>query len=65
MIPQLDSGSLIMPTYHYASEEDGRAAIEQAHETAPVITTDDELYDARARGIAHKLSAGWIDPSMR
>ncbi|MBP2055016.1 hypothetical protein J2Z21_008028 [Streptomyces griseochromogenes] len=65
MIARLDSGSLVMPSYHYATEEEGREALTRAYETAPTITTDAELYAAREQGIPHKLPASWIDPSMR
>lgn len=65
MIPRLHSGGLVMPSYHFASEEEGREALTQAYETAPTITTDEELHEARRQGIPHKLSPGWIDPSRR
>ncbi|MCX4666403.1 hypothetical protein OG453_06940 [Streptomyces sp. NBC_01381] len=65
VIPRLDSGNLVMPSYHFTSEEEGRQAITQAYESAPTITTDAELYEAREQGIPHKLPAEWIDPSRR
>lgn len=67
MIPEWDASreTLIMPSYHFETEEIGRHAIETAYINAVTIKTDDELYDARKRGIAHKLPIGWIDPSRR
>lgn len=65
MIAEIDAGSLVMPTFHFVSEDEGREAFARADETAPVITTDAELYAAREQGIPHKLSADWVDPSMR
>lgn len=56
---------LVMPTYHYATEADGIAAIEKALRDAPVVTTDDELYAYREQSIAYKLNKGWIDPTRR
>ncbi|MFF4869871.1 hypothetical protein [Streptomyces sp. NPDC000961] len=65
MYAQLEGASLVLPTYHFASEEDGRTQIQRAYDEAPTITTDAELYDARARGVAYKLNGNWIDPSRR
>lgn len=65
MIADIDCGSLVMPTYHFASEEEGREALTRADETAPTVTTDAELYEMREQGIPHKLPAGWVDPSRR
>lgn len=60
-----DTQSIILPTYHYSTREDAIAALERARTTAPVVTCDADLYEFRARAIAHKLPVGWIDPSRR
>lgn len=67
MIPMTDRSedSLVMPGYHFTSEHAGRDAIQLAWDTAPVIETDAQLYEARAWGVAYKLRPGWVDPSMR
>jgi len=54
-----------MPTYHYATVEEGVAAIERAKKTAPTVRTDADLYAYRAQGIPHFLPVGWVDPSRR
>lgn len=59
------SNRLVMPTYHYATREEAIAAVQLARDTAPVVTCDADLYDFRARGIAHKLPVGWTDPTRR
>jgi hypothetical protein len=56
---------LVMPTYHYATEAQGRAAITAAWETAEVIRTREQLNAARRDGRPHKLAVGWIDPTRR
>lgn len=67
MITEYDSWvpSLVMPTTHWVTVEDGIAAINDAWENAPMITTDAQLYEARALKIAHKLPVGWVDPTRR
>ena len=60
-----DGLTLVLATYHYATETEAREAVAEAYATAPVVTCDEDLYDFRARGIAHKLPEGWIDPSRR
>lgn len=57
--------SLVMPSYHFQTIEDGIEAVRHAWATAPVITSDEELYAARRDKIPHKLPVGWIDPSRR
>jgi len=59
------SPALIMPMYHYATEDDGRQAINRAIETAPTVTCDEDLYTYRRQGVAHFLPVGWIDPTRR
>lgn len=61
--PEMES--LIMPTWHFATIEEGSSALKSAYETAVTITTDEELFAARAAKIPHKLPLGWIDPSRR
>jgi hypothetical protein len=56
---------LILPTYHYATELEAACAVVDANAHAPLVTCDDELYDFRARGIAHKIPRGFIDPTRR
>lgn len=65
VITDWSSLRLIMPTNHYATIDDGVAAIEAAKLTAVTIGTDDELYAARAAGVPHYLPVGWRDPSRR
>lgn len=60
-----DGLTLVLETYHYATEAEAREAVAEAYATAPVVTCDADLYDFRARGIAYKLPEGWIDPSRR
>lgn len=60
-----DVQTLVMPTCHFETVEEGRDAIVSAYDTAHTITTDEELYAARAAKIPHKLPIGWIDPSRR
>lgn len=60
-----DELTIILPTYHYATEREARQAVAEAHASAPVVTCDDDLYAFRARGIAHKLPVGWVDPTRR
>jgi hypothetical protein len=54
-----------MPTYHYATEDEGRAAIYEAVRTAPTVYGDADLYLYREQNIPHFLPVGWIDPTMR
>lgn len=57
--------SLIMPTWHFVSVDAGYRALINAYKTAPMITSDAELYAAREAGIPHLLPVGWIDPTRR
>jgi hypothetical protein len=64
--PRSSSGlSVVLPTYHYATEREALAALELAEATAPVVTCDSELFLYRAQRIAYKLPTGWVDPSRR
>ena len=56
---------LVMPTYHYATPEDGYAAIAEAYRTAPTVYADADLELYRCDGVPHFLSVGWVDPSRR
>lgn len=62
--PPAGSG-VVTPTYHYATAEDGLAAVRDAMENAPMVVTDDDLYRFRADGVAYRLPSGWIDPDRR
>jgi hypothetical protein len=57
--------SIILPDYHFETAEDAVEFLDFAIETAPVVTCDEDLYDFRARKIAHKTPMGWVDPSRR
>lgn len=57
--------SLVMPSWHFRSVQEGTDAITRARETAPTVWTDADLHSYRARRIPHKLPIGWIDPTMR
>lgn len=57
--------TLVLATYHFATAEDGMAAIADAIANAPTVATDDDLYAFRAAGVAHFLPVGWIDPTCR
>lgn len=57
--------ALVMPTYHYASPDDGIAALNEAWATAPTIENDDQLVEYRRAGRPYKLRPGWIDPTRR
>lgn len=59
------SPALIMPTYHYPTEAHGVDAIYEAANTAPMVTSDEDLYLFRQMKIAHFLPVGWVDPSRR
>ena len=62
--PPMGSG-VVMPTYHYATVEDGLATVRDAMDNAPMVTTDEELYRYRTYGIAYRLPEGWVDPDRR
>jgi len=57
--------ALLMPTYHYATAEEGFAAIEAAYRTAPTVASDADLELYRCTGVPHILPVGWIDPTRR
>ncbi len=57
--------ALVLPTYHFETADQARTLIAEAAETAPTVTTDDDLHRFRAEGLAHFLPVGWIDPSRR
>lgn len=57
--------SLVMPTYHYATEEEGFTAIREAFRTAPTVYGDADLELYRNDGVPHFLPVGWIDPTRR
>jgi hypothetical protein len=68
MIPLSDvhnTPTLVMPTYHYATEDEGREAIHEALRTAPTVYGDADLAEYRERNIPHFLPVGWVDPTMR
>ena len=58
-------GSLVLPSYHFATIEEGAAYIDNAVKTAPLVETDEDLYRFREQNIAHRLPKGWVDPSRR
>jgi hypothetical protein len=60
-----DQPALIMPTYHFATVDEGMGYIRDAWNTAPMVVTDEDLDRYRAANIAHKLPVGWVDPSRR
>lgn len=60
-----DDEKVILPTYHFATAEEGKQAWVIALLTAPTIESDDDLYAARINQTPHKLPVGWIDPSYR
>lgn len=57
--------ALVLPTYHFATVEEGTEAICQAWLTAIPVMTDADLYAAREAGVPHILRPGWVDPSRR
>jgi hypothetical protein len=57
--------TLVMPTYHFASIEDGVAIIKEWQTTARIIRTDADLNRARSAREPHYLPVGWIDPDRR
>lgn len=67
LIPPYDAGApaLVLPDYHYASEAEAVAALEQAEACAPLIASDAELRTARQLGIPYRLPVGWVDPERR
>lgn len=60
-----DGGHLVLPTYHYETEEQARDAVEAARRDAVVIRSDAMLCEARRRRQAYRLLPGWIDPTRR
>ncbi|AXI91376.1 hypothetical protein SAM9427_37045 (plasmid) [Streptomyces sp. ETH9427] len=60
-----DKGSLVLPTFHYETEEQARAAVEAARRDAVVIRSDEALFEARRLAQPYRLLPGWIDPSSR
>jgi len=59
----VDTPHLVMNTNHYATVDEARAAVADAQVNAVRITTDEELYAARAANQSYILPVGWIDPS--
>lgn len=57
--------SLVMPTYHYRTAEEGIQAIRAAMATAPTVYSDADLYLYRQQGTPFYLPVGWVDPTMR
>jgi hypothetical protein len=57
--------ALVMPTYHYATEAEGFAAIAEAFRTAPTVYGDADLELYRCDGVPHLLPVGWVDHTMR
>ncbi|QKZ20276.1 hypothetical protein [Streptomyces chartreusis] len=60
-----DSSSLVLPTHHYASQDEARAAVADARRTADTIAADRQLYTARRLRRPYRLLPGWIDPTRR
>lgn len=56
---------IVMPSYHFATAEEGKKAWTLALLTAPTIKDDADLYAARINQTPHKLPLGWVDPSRR
>lgn len=56
---------IVLPTYHFVNEEEALVALLDAMRDAPLVTCDADLYDFRARKIAHKIPRGFIDPTRR
>jgi len=57
--------ALVMPTYHYATADEGLTAVANALKTAPTVKTDKDLFAYREAGVPHFLPVGWKDPSRR
>lgn len=57
--------TLIPTTHHFETVEQGIEQLTREWNDAITVKTDNELYDARRAGIAHRLPIGWIDPGMR
>ncbi|MGW0844326.1 hypothetical protein ACWD26_30135 [Streptomyces sp. NPDC002787] len=60
-----DSSHLVLPTNHYASQEEARAAVADARRTAVIIAADGQLYKARRLRRPYRLLPGWVDPTRR
>jgi hypothetical protein len=65
LIPNITGGTLVLPTYHFASVDAGKREIQRMFSNAIVITTDAQLFEARAKKTPHILPNGWIDPTRR
>lgn len=57
--------TLVMPTYHFTSIEDGVAQINAWLATAPTVETVADLNRYRSARVAHFLPVGWVDPTRR
>ncbi|MEU9925074.1 hypothetical protein AB0H51_27965 [Streptomyces griseoluteus] len=60
-----DGSHLVLPTNHYATVEEARAAVDAARAKAVTITRDDELFRARRLRQPYRLLPGWTDPTSR
>lgn len=57
--------ALVMPSWHFATAEEGIAALADARTNALMISDDESLYAARAAGLPHLLPVRWVDPTRR
>lgn len=57
--------SLVMPSWHFATAEEGIAALREARANAILIHTDAQLYAAREMELPHILPVRWVDPTRR
>lgn len=58
-------GSVVLPTYHFATETEARETLALAEKHAPTVRNDADLAECRERGIPYRLPVGWCDPTMR
>src|SRR6478609_1374977 len=57
--------TVVLATYHYATEDEARAALAHAERFAPTVRNDADLVECRERNLSYRLPVGWCDPSMR
>lgn len=58
-------GSVVLGTYHYATETEARAAFAHDQANAPMVNTDDDLARYTKAKVSYRLPEGWVHPDYR
>lgn len=58
-------GHLVLPTYHFTTEVEGRTMLLRAKRRAVMINSIIDLYDARVAQVPYIIPFTWIDPTRR